>query len=175
MREEKQLLLDDIKERVDQSPALVIARYAKLSAGQANELRKSIIQTGGDFEVVRKRVFLKAAAEAGVEIDPASLQGHIGLFTTGEDPVVTTKAIYAFAEDNKDTLEVLAGQFDGQVCTAADVEVLSKLPGKDAMRAQFLSVLVAPMANTLSVTQALLTSVVYALDNKVKKEAPTTG
>ena len=53
---------------------------------------------------------------------------------------------------------------------ASDVERLSKLPSKDEMRAQFLSVLEAPMSQTLAVMEALLTSVPYCLDNKCKQE-----
>ena len=45
---------------------------------------------------------------------------------------------------------------------------MSKLPSKDEMRAQFLGTLEAPMAQTLAVMDALLTSVVHCLNNKVQ-------
>jgi large subunit ribosomal protein L10 len=52
------------------------------------------------------------------------------------------------------------------MCSASDVEQISKLPGKDEMRSQFLGTLEAPLAQTLSVLEALLTSVMYCLENK---------
>jgi large subunit ribosomal protein L10 len=51
---------------------------------------------------------------------------------------------------------------------AADVEIMSQLPSKDVMRAQFLGLLEAPMAQTLAVMEALISSVVYCLDNKIE-------
>ncbi len=70
----------------------------------------------------------------------------------------------------KKHVEVVGGRFEGKMYTGADVEKLSNLPSKDEMRAQFLSVLEAPMSQTLAVMEALLTSVVYCLDNKSKQE-----
>jgi large subunit ribosomal protein L10 len=50
------------------------------------------------------------------------------------------------------------------------VELISKLPTLLEMRAQFLGLLEAPMTQTLGTIQAMLTSVIYCLDNKAKKE-----
>ena len=54
---------------------------------------------------------------------------------------------------------------------AADVEKLSKLPGKDEMRAQLLATFEAPMAQTVAVMQSALCCVLYCLENKAKKES----
>ena len=73
----------------------------------------------------------------------------------------------------KKSFKVIGGRFDGQLYTGADVERLSTLPGKDEMRAQFLSVFEAPLSQTLGSYEALLTSVPYCLDNKSKQEENT--
>lgn len=171
MREEKQLLLDEIKEKLGKAPGVVVARYANFTASKAIELRSLVTKTGGDFEVVRKRVFLKAAAEAGIHIDLSQKKGHIALLLTGTDPVETTKAFFTLSKENPDMLEVLGGHFEGQSCSPSDVEALASLPSKDVLRAQLLGVLVAPMTQTLGVIQSLLTSVLYAIENKRKKDA----
>ena len=46
---------------------------------------------------------------------------------------------------------------------------LSLTASKDEMRAQFLGLLEAPLAQTLAVMDAVLSSVVYCLDNKSKE------
>ena len=51
---------------------------------------------------------------------------------------------------------------------AEDVKAISELPSQDEMRAQFVGLLEAPMTQTLSVMQALLTSIMYCLENKAK-------
>ncbi len=172
MRQEKQLLLDEMREQIEGADSFVIARHHGMTSLAAEEFRGSVIEAGGEYEVVRKRVFLKAATAAGVDgLTEEMLQGSIGVVFAKEDGLAATKAVCKFQKDNKGVLEVLCGRFDSKVVTAADVETLSKLPSKDEMRAQLLGTLVAPMTQTLGVMQSLLTSVIYCIDNKVKKDS----
>lgn len=166
MRQEKQLLLDDIKERIADSKAIVLASYKRLEPNTAAKFRTNLAASGGSLEVVKKRVLVKAAQDAGVVLDPALLQGHIAVVFANQDPVQTTKVIYQFCKENAEVLDVIGGRFEGSLCSASDVEQISKLPGKDEMRAQFLGTLEAPLSQTLAVIDSLLTSVIYCLDNK---------
>ena len=166
MREEKQLLLDDIKNRLKASQAVVVARYSKLEPNKIAGFRNQLTQTGGSLAVVKKRILLKASKEVGLTLNQDVLEGHIAVFFLANDPLSMTKAIYQFNQANENVLEVLSGQFEGAFCSAQDVEQISKLPSKDEMRAQLLSVLEAPLSQTLAVMDALLTSVVHCLENK---------
>jgi large subunit ribosomal protein L10 len=171
MRKEKQLLLDDISEQLTQFEAFVITSYQGLSANKANSLRTEMAKHGSSVEVIRKRVLIKAALKAGLSLNLAELPGHIAIVFSGKDPIETTKAVFKFSQDNKQVLEVVGGRIEGKLYSGQDVEKLSKLPGKDEMRAQLLSVLEAPMSQTLAVMEAVLTSVVYCLDNKCKQSS----
>ncbi|SRR5581483_556271 len=166
MRQEKQLLLDDIKERIVDSKAIVLASYKRLEPNTSAKFRNSLAATGGSLEVVKKRVLVKAAQDAGVVLDPALLQGHIAVVFATQDPVQTTKVVFQFCKENEEVLDVIGGRFEGSVCSAKDVEQISKLPSKDEMRAQFLGTLEAPLSQTLAVIEALLTSVMHCLENK---------
>jgi large subunit ribosomal protein L10 len=166
MRPEKQLLLNEITDKIAGSKAIVIASYKRLEPNAASLFRTNLAKTGGSLEVVKKRVLIKAAQVAGVAIDPAQLQGHIAVVFANEDPIQTTKTVYQFCKENEAVLEVIGGRFEGAICSAKDVEQISKLPSKDEMRSQFLGTLEAPLSQTLSVIEAMLTSVMYCLDNK---------
>jgi large subunit ribosomal protein L10 len=79
-----------------------------------------------------------------------------------------TKAIYQFLSEHEGTLDVMAGRFEGKLCSASDVLALSRLPSKDEMRAQLLATLEAPLSGTLQILDQLLTSVLYCVDNKTQ-------
>lgn len=174
MRQEKQLLLDEVKGQIKHFGSFVIMRYQGLSANKANDFRRQVAKNGGNVEVMRKRILIKAAKAAGVDLDLEALPGHIGLVYTLTDPLEMTKFVLKFSEDNEKEVEVIGGRIEGQIYNAADVEKLSKLPSKNEMRAQLLSIFEAPMAQTLAVMEALLSSVVYCLDNKSKLEQEKT-
>src|ERR1700693_1203705 len=99
MRAEKELLKQEIKDKIDHFESFVIMQYAKLSANVANDFRREMGKLGGDVEVVRKRILLKAAVDAGVQLDLASLSGHIGIVFLGQDPIETTKMVFKFSQD----------------------------------------------------------------------------
>lgn len=171
MRQEKQLLLDEVKEQIERFGSFVIMRYTGLKAEVANEFRREIAKQGGNVEIMRKRILMRAAESAGVKLDLEALPGHIGLVFAGKDPIETTKVVFKFSQENNQTIEVIGGRFEGKLYGAADMEMLSKLPPLPEMRAQLLGVLEAPMSQTLAVMEAILSSVVYCLENKCQQDS----
>jgi len=169
MKPEKQLLLDEVKGQFKQHSAYMILRYQGLNANMANTFRGEIAKLGGNFEVVRKRLLLKAADSMGVKLDLETLAGHIGLVFTGEDPIETAKTIFRFSQENEKSLDIIGGRLEGQFYDGAQIEMLSKLPGRDEMRAQLLATFEAPLSQTLAVIEALLTSIPHCLENKSKQ------
>lgn len=166
MRSEKQLLLDEIRDKISGAGGLFLTRYQGLGAGPAEAIRTSLRNAGGEMEVVRKRILLKAAAEAGVEIQPELLEGHIAIVFSGADVVQTAKILVDFGKENGESVEVLAAQLDGQQYDAQSVKKLSKMPGIQELRAQFVGLLAAPMTQTVGTMQAVLTSLLYLLENR---------
>lgn len=168
MRQEKQLLMEEVKGQINQYQSFVIMKYLGLSSNALNGFRQAIAKRGGEVEMVRKRILVKAASAAGISLNRESLDGHIGVVYAGPDPVETAKFIFDYAKEVENAVAVIGGHIDGQLYTAAQVDTLSKLPGKDEMRAQLLATLEAPLAQTLAVFEALLTSVPHCLENKSK-------
>ncbi len=157
MRAEKHLLLDEIKQKIDSSTALIVARYDRLPPNLSWEFRDQLAKSGSAFEVVRKRVFLKAAEQAGIKLDESLLKGHIGVvFVQQPDAMPSAKMVCKFSGDNQNVLEVVCGQIEGKIYGGAEVVQLAKLPALDEMRAQFLALLVSPMSQTLAVFDALI-------------------
>lgn len=171
MREEKQLLLDEVKGQIEEYGDFALFQYLGVSANAMGDFRTSIAKLGGEVQMIRKRILLKAASSAGVELDLSQLPGHIGLVYSGEDSVEMTKALFQFSKESESKLSVLGGRLDGKMYSGEQVEALSKLPGKDAMRAELLGLLIAPLSQTVAVVNALLTAVPCCLENMSKKES----
>lgn len=157
MRAEKHLLLDEIKQKIDSSTALIVARYDRLPPNLSWEFRDQLAKSGGIFEIVRKRVFMKAAEQAGIKLDESLLKGHIGVvFVQQADPMPSAKMVYKFSGDNQNILEVVCGQIEGVIYGGPDMGMLAKLPGLDEMRSQLIALLVSPMSQTLAVFDAAM-------------------
>lgn len=170
MRPEKQFLVDEIKEQIENYHAFLIIKYQGLKANTASSFRRQIAELGGDVEVVRKRLLLRATQTLKIELDYQALPGHISLVFSGEDPIPTAKAVFQLQKETDKGVEVIGGRIDGKLYPAEDIEKLSKLPGLNDMRAQILGTLEAPMSQTLAVMDALLCSVIHCLENKRTQE-----
>ena len=171
MIEEKQLLLDEIKDSLKPEAGFILTSYVGIKANEFADFREDIATAGGNFLVIKKRVFQKAALDLGLEYEIGELEGHVGLVYSEDTFLATTKALYKYKKSSADKVKILGGHFEGRKCTPEEFEQVSKLPTLDEMRAQFVGLIAAPMTQTLGVLQALLASVCYCLENKANKES----
>ncbi|MCH9621563.1 MAG: 50S ribosomal protein L10 [Chlamydiia bacterium] len=169
MSAEKQALLDEVKEKIDLEEGFIIASYDKLNANVVAGVREALVKAGGDMFIVKKRIFAKAASEKKVEYSLEELEGHVFLaMAKGNFPAVA-KEVFKVAKDTK-AVKILGGYFEDKKCQASEVEQISKLPSLDEMRAQIIGLLEAPMSQTLATIDALLSSVLHCMENKISKE-----
>lgn len=167
MRPEKELLLDEVKQKLDASTAWIVTRYQKLEPNTSWQFRDTLSKNGSNFEVVKKRVFLKAATLAGVQVDETLFKGHIGVvFVNQPDAMATAKAVFKFSDENSQMLEVICGQIEGKIVPGAEIDMLSKLPGIDEMRATMLGLFTSPMSQLLAVFEAVMAEPLSVIEQK---------
>lgn len=155
MRKEKTFLLEEMEHKAANASAMLFMRYDRLEPNAVWELRSALAAQQSSLGVVKKRVFMKALAKTGVTLDETLLQGHIGVvFISGADAMAPTKTTLKFSQDNGDVLQVLCGYIEGAMLPGSEVEMLSKLPSLDEMRASLLGLFTAPMSQMLSVLEA---------------------
>jgi len=167
MRKEKPLLLNEITSKIDASTSMLITSYDKLEPNLSWKFRDILVKSGSNFEVVKKRVFLKAAEKSGVKLDESLLKGHIGVVFIGQpDAMAPAKAVFKFSQENGNLLQVLCAHIDGKMMPGAEVQMLASLPGLDEMRAMLLGLFVSPMTHTLSVMEAAIAGPLSVIENK---------
>ena len=171
MRKEKQLLLDEIKGKIDASKAMLITKYSKLEPNTSWELRELLNKQESEFEVVKKRILLKAAEKSGVQLDEKILEGHIGVvFIGSEDAMKSTKAVIKFSKNAGDLIEVLYGQIEGKLVPGEELVELSKLPSTDEMRTILLGLFISPMSQILAVMETAIAGPLSVIEQKSEQK-----
>lgn len=171
MQKEKEIFMNEVKDKINLEKGFILARYQNMDVNLVADFRNTLLEQASEMFVIKKRVFINAAKDLGLEYDVSELQGHVALIMAKDNFVTTSKAFVNFSKENKGTLEVLGGHFEGKKCSSNEVEEISKLPTQSEIRAMFVGLLEAVPSQTVAVMDSAVSSIVYCLDNKIKKSA----
>ena len=169
MRKEKQLLLEAIEERVGQSGGFLVAEYKNLSANESRKLRNIVAEAGGDVEIIKKKMLMKAMQRCGLPVDH-SFTGSVGLFFAQQRVFEMTKAVYQYTRQHENRLFFLCGKVEGVVIGAEELVALADLPSQDELRAQVIGLLQAPLSGVVGACQNLLAAILHCLKEKANQE-----
>lgn len=140
-RTEKEQKIDEIRGLLDGAQLVVLAKYAGLSVEKMVTLRRGLRQAGGHFRVMKNTLAKLATAQTDFENLHPSFVGPLGVAYTHTDPSAVAKVLVDFKKDNP-LLELKAAALvGGKILDEVGIESLSKLPGRDQLRSQFVGVL----------------------------------
>lgn len=148
-----------IKEKISQAQSIVVVDYQGTTVNDQVKLRSAIRQAGGEMFVTKNKL-IDVAAGKGKLTD--SLTGMNALVFSYQDAVAGLKKLFEFHKDT-DKLIIKQGLYENKVLSAAEVEALSKLPGKDELIATLIARLKGPAYGLVNVLQAGPRNLVYAL------------
>ena len=159
-----------IKDVLNDSSAVFVVKYSKLSGLDLNLLRLSLKGNNASLFVVKNSVARRALKSAGRENLLSSIEGPCALIFAKDEPVAASKAIFDFIKDHE-PLKVERGLLKDKILEKSDIEFMSKLPSKEVMRAQVVMTLKGPISGFVLTLNQLLSRFVYTLDGiKNKKQ-----
>ncbi len=144
-REKKEVLVSEISASVEKAKGMVFTNYQGLTHKQIEELKKAIKPLDADM-VVAKNTLLKIALEKGnIKLDEStSLEGPTGTMFLYGDIIEPLKKLAKSIKDlNLPTIKFAV--IDGKITSANDVIKLSTLPSREALLAQVVGTLKAPI------------------------------
>ena len=147
MRPEKNLVINEIKARVDRTPYVLLTDYTGMQVPQFNELRNRLSGAKAELRVVKNTLLRRALKDSNLPDLESYLHGQSAVVIGDSDVSAAAKVLKNFtAEFKKPVLKV--GILDKAVLSVDEVTALADLPSKDVLQAKLLGLLMAP-ASTL--------------------------
>jgi len=140
--ESKKQLVVDLTEKLKNATAGVLIDYKGISVADDTALRKDFREAGVEYTVVKNTMLRFAAKNAGLDGLDSVLSGTTAL-AISNDAVASAKVATKYADKIKKGFEIKAGFMDGEVLDIAKVIEVGKLPSKEQLVGQLLSVLTA--------------------------------
>ena len=153
--ESKKAIVEQLKERLQNAQAGVVADYRGLTVAQDTELRAKLRETGVNYTVVKNNLIRLAAKEVGLEeLDPI-LHGPTAIATSDEDVIAPAKVLVEFAKANE-ALEIKSGFIDGKVVSVDEIKMYASIPSKEVLISKMLGSLQSPISALARTLQAIV-------------------
>lgn len=128
--EQKQLIVDEIKEKFNNAKSVVIFDPRGLKVSEVTELRRSLRESGSDYKVYKNTLAKRALVDSGLELD-SYLEGPTAIsFST--DELAPVKILSDFAK-NHEALELKAGVVEGKVATLEELNSYAAIPSREGL------------------------------------------
>jgi large subunit ribosomal protein L10 len=167
-RPEKVAVVDEVRERFDESAAALLTEYRGLDVSAIGALRRALRDAGGEYKVYKNTLVRFAAQQAGLDIEDL-LTGPTAIAFVGERPdgspgdaVLVAKALRDFARTNP-ALVVKGGVMDARTLTADDAKALADVEPREVLLARMAGAFAAPMQQFAGLLQALPRNFAYGL------------
>ena len=174
--EQKAAVIDEVAEQIRTSDAIFAVDYRGLSVKDAAELRGRLIEAGATFRVVKNRLTIRAADQAGAESLKELLEGPTALtFVTAEggDAALAAKALAQFRRQT-DTLAFKGGRMNGETLSIDQIESISRLPARDVLQGQFVGVLASPITGLVRGLASMISGLASQL-KQIEEQGLVTG
>jgi large subunit ribosomal protein L10 len=170
-RQQKELSLAEIAQKLETSNTVYLTDYKGLTVAQVNELRGRFRAAGVDYKVL-KNTLIRLAMErkGGYDAIYEYLNGPTAV-AFAEEPSAPARVIKKFLSDtNIDRPQLKAAYVDGAVYSSDALDVLATLKSKNELIGDIIGLLLSPMANVIGALQAPGATIVGALQTLAERE-----
>ena len=128
--EKKQMIIDEIKERSQNSKSIVLFDYRGITDSEAKELRIKLRQNNADYKVYKNTLMTRAFNDLGIDLT----EGLTGpsAFAFSDDQIAPIKVLSDFAKDHP-ALILKVGIVDGEKADQAKLAEYAKLPSREGL------------------------------------------
>ncbi len=168
VNEAKVAAVDSLKEMFSEANDFIFANYRGLTVDQITRLRTQLRDSGAEFRVVKNN-YAKIAFKQMEKPDVSEyLVGPTAIAISTQDSAPVVKILVDFAKDAP--VEVKGALVGETIFDAKQAEAFSKLPSREALIAQLMSVMQAPLQNFVYALNGVPTKMVRVLQAVADKK-----
>ncbi|PWB38750.1 MAG: 50S ribosomal protein L10 [Parcubacteria group bacterium] len=167
---QKKKVLEDIKEKIAKSKAVVFSSDKGLNVKTVEKMRRELKQGGAEYLVAKKTILQLATKELGEAEALDNLRGSVGVTLSYGDEVTGPKIINKYAKENE-ALELGSGILENKFVLADMVKRLATLPSREQLLAKLVGTINAPISGLVQVLSGNTRKLVYALSAIKEKKS----
>lgn len=153
-KQAKQVIIDEIKSKLDGAQSAVIIDYMGTTVAQADEMRKKLRDANVDYTVY-KNTLIKRAIE-GTEFAPLAevLDGPSAIAISKEDATAPARILNEIITSFK-KMEFKAGVVEGNYFDTEGIKAIANIPSRETLIAKFMGSIQSPVSKAVRTFQAI--------------------
>ena len=152
-----------IAERLNTTDTVIATAFHGLSVREVEDLRGTLRESGGQFQVVKNTLARRACDETGKESLLEYLEGQTALVWASGDAAAVAKALNTFAKASDNRLSMKGGLLEGAPISADELKQLASLPSRDELLARLVGGVASPLQGTANALNSLISGMARAL------------
>ncbi len=162
MRPEKESVVQEIRERIDESGFTILVNCRGLSVSQLEDLRSRLDRSRNRLEFFRNTFIKVALRDTGLEGLSEYCSGPTSMVMGEGDMAEVARLLRDYRKEN-DLPEFKGGSMDQTVLNADDIAQIASLPVREVLLGQAVGTIAAPMTQLVGVLQQKLLTLLYVL------------
>ena len=168
--EAKKVVVEEIKEKIQNAKSVVFVKFNGLSVAEDTELRREFRKNNVEYKVLKNTLIRKAFNDMGITDFDEDLNGPTSV-AFGADETAAAKVIVEAVKKYQDKVSVKSAYVDGGYVDVKGVQALASMPSKEELLAKMLGSMQAPISNFVGVLSAMPRGLVCALNAIAEKKA----
>jgi len=151
---EKQVIIDEIKEKLENAQSAVVIDYIGITVDEANEMRKKLREVNVDYTVYKNTLMKRAIAGTEYEELGQILAGPSAVAISNDDATAPARVLNDAIKEFK-KMEFKGGIVEGNFYDAEALGKLAMIPSRDALIAKFMGSIQSPIGKAVRTFAAI--------------------
>jgi large subunit ribosomal protein L10 len=168
LRSEKDNFVSEMQSNLERSAGVLFLDFTGLTVEEADQVRHKYRELNVGYRVVKNSLMSRAVADTSYADAAQCLKGSpTGVVLGYDDPVTPAKATFELLEEIEH-LRVKGGILDNKAIDVAQAEALSKMPSKEELQAEIITLAMSPGRRLLAQVKNPAGLVVGAIDKLIE-------
>jgi len=153
-QKEKQVVIDEIKGKLERAQSAVVIDYIGISVAQADSMRKKLREAGIDYTVYKNTLVKRAIEGTKYEGIAEVLDGPSAFAFGYEDAIAPARVLNGIMKEYK-KMAFKAGVVEGTYFDAEGIQAVAVLPSRDELIGKFMGSIQSPLSKAVRTFQAI--------------------
>lgn len=150
----KQVIIDEIKGKLDKAESAVIIDYLGTTVEQANEMRRKLREANVDYTVYKNTMMARAIEGTQYESLKDVLTGPSAIAISYDDAIAPARVLAGFIKQfNK--MAFKAGVIEGVFYDEDKIKEIATIPSREELIAKFMGSIQSPVGKFVRTLQAV--------------------